>query len=365
MWSELAAVAATQSGLFTRAQAVDAGFRGPAIRQLLGPGGDWVVVRRGVYMEGELWEALDEYRGRPLAVARAVQFALVSEHVLSHDSAAYAWGLPLLAPRVPLVHVTRPGVQGARTEHGVKHHLERRGLDGVYDVGGLRVTGLERTALDVAREHGWLAGVVALDGALRVGAQVHLVEAVLAGMWSWPRVRQARRAAMLARLGAESPGESLVRVMAVELGLDEPVLQFPVEVRNGVAWCDLLIGRHVFEFDGRDKYVPTSRGGYAERPPEDVVWSEKLREGDVAAHGLGVSRLYWRDCVGRGRTAGLERMARDYAATCRRLGTTLPDDVSAFADRMADHRDRRLRSAFVTPNPVPMQSPFNPWRRAG
>jgi hypothetical protein len=365
MWSELAAVAAAQAGLFTRAQAIEAGFRGPAIRQLLAPAGDWVVVRRGVYMERSLWQALDPYRGRPLVLARAVQLSLRTEHVLSHDSAAYAWRLPVLTSGPSLVHVTRPGVQGSRTEHGVKHHLERRGLDGVYAVEGLLVTGRERAGLDIAREHGWVAGVVALDGALRRGARVEVIEAILAGMWSWPRVRQARRAAAHARLGAESGAETLMRLMTEELGLGEATPQFPVQTRNGTGWADLRIGRHLFEFDGRQKYVDVANGGYADRPLEDLVWAEKVRESDFTAQGLGVSRFFWRDCHGPGRAAGLARMASEYAATVRRLGTELPDDVAAFADRMSERRDQRLRRDFLDPERLPLDSSANPWRRAG
>jgi hypothetical protein len=233
MWTELAAIAATQGGLFTRQQARDAGYRPPALRQLTRPGGEWVVVRRGVYAERRLWERLGEQRERPLALARAVTLSMHVDHVLSHDSAAHAWGLPLLRPQLPLVHVTRPGVHGSRTEHGVKHHLERKGLDAAYNVGGLEVTGLERTALDVAREHGWLSGVIALDAALGLGGDPVLAEAILASMWSWPGVRQARRAAQASRLGAESALETLGRLMVVELGLPEPIPQFPVSVSRG------------------------------------------------------------------------------------------------------------------------------------
>jgi hypothetical protein len=365
MWSELAAVAAAQGGLFTRAQAVDAGYRGPAIRQLLAPGGDWQVVRRGVYMESSAWAELDEYRGVPLALARAVQLVLKVDHVLSHDSAAYAWDVPVLGRGPKLVHITRPGVQGSRTEHGIKHHLERRGLDGIYDVDGLLVTGMERAGLDVAREHGWVAGVVALDGALRRGARVEVIEAILAGMWSWPKVRQARRAAAHARLGAESPGETLMRLMGEELGLGESTTQFPIQTRNGAAWGDLLIGRHVFEFDGRGKYVERSRGGYADRPLDEVVWAEKVRESDFTDQGLGVSRFFWQDCYGPGRSAGLARMAREHAATERRLGRKLPDDVAEFAERMWERRKHRLEREFVTTERLLLDSSHNPWRRAG
>ena len=70
-----------------------------------------------------------------------------------------------------LVHVTRPGVTGSRTEGGVKHHRAGYGERDLTVVQGLASTGLARTALDIAREHGYQDGVVAADAALRLGAK--------------------------------------------------------------------------------------------------------------------------------------------------------------------------------------------------
>jgi hypothetical protein len=66
----LAALAMSQAGLVTRAQARSAGYRGPELRGLTSASGPWVVVRRGVYMEGSLWASLsplDRWRARDRA----------------------------------------------------------------------------------------------------------------------------------------------------------------------------------------------------------------------------------------------------------------------------------------------------------
>ena len=346
MRTQLAAIAATQGGLFTRAQARAAGYGLPEIRGLTAPGGAWVVVRRGVYVDRALWNDLESHRERPLALARAVHLSLGVEHVLSHDSAAYAWGLPILRPREPMVHVTRQRVQGTRTEHGVKHHLVRR-LEGPYVAEGLPVTSLARTALDIAREHGRLAGLVACDAALRFGATHADFDEVLASMWSWRHVNRARAAAHDAVLGAESPGETLARDLAIEAGLGDGIItQFPVEITNGIAWCDLLVGCHVIEFDGRKKYELSSDGGFAGESPAAVVWREKVRERDVNGRRLGVSRVFWDDCLGPGRRTALERLAREHDDVCRRYGTEPPPDVIAFAHRMWAARQARLERDF-------------------
>src|SRR4051812_43330788 len=123
MREELAALAARQGGLVTRAQAMDAGYRAPELRALTGVGGQWVTVRRGVYAERDWWNTLDPFAGPALARAWAAHLAIGVDHVMSHDSAAHAWGLPVVLTRSNLVHITRPGVWGSRTEHGIKHHL--------------------------------------------------------------------------------------------------------------------------------------------------------------------------------------------------------------------------------------------------
>jgi len=83
-----------------------------------------------------------------------------------------------------------------------------------------------------------------------------------------------------------------------ELGIGEVDCQFPVSLGGRVAWGDLRVGCHVFEFDGRAKYVPVEEGGLAETSPTDVLWAEKLRERSVLEVGLGLSRVFWDDLMG-------------------------------------------------------------------
>lgn len=343
MRAELAAIAATQGGVFTRAQAMDAGYRGPELRSLTGVGGEWVVVRRGVYAARSTWDALERYSGPPLAAAWAAHVTIGVDHVMSHDSAAHAWGLPVVLAASPLVHITRPGVWGSRTEHGVKHHLAME-FPVPETAGGLPVTSLARTAMDLAREHGHASGAAAADRALRWGVLRDDFDDVLAQMRCWPGVTQSRRAAEVADPGADTPGETLTRLMLLELGLGRPMTQFPVPTETGVAWCDLLIGRHVIEFDGRRKYQRRVDGGDAERSADEVVWAEKLRERQIASHGLGVSRVIWSECLGRSRAQTKQRLLSEYAATARAFGTRLPAELVDFAARMADVRLRRIRT---------------------
>lgn len=324
--------------MVTRRQAVQSGCTERELRTLTAVNGAWIVVRRGVYVERERWESLgddDRWRLRDWAA----HLNLGVPHVMSHDSAARAHGMPLLRPDLALVHITRPGVSGSRTEHGVKHHLTRLPLDWGTFAAGMPVTDLARTALDLGREHGMLTGVVACDDALHRGVPRRRFDLALADMTNWPGVTQARAAYEHADEGAESPGESLSRVLVEELGWGRPETQFPVPVGRGVAWCDLRLGRHVFEFDGRTKYRRRAEGGVADRPVEDILWDEKKREQAICSLGFGMSRLIWDDLFGAARDRTLIRLAAEYQLSVERYGVVLPAQLADFARRFRGQRN--------------------------
>src|SRR5689334_6925422 len=95
-------LATADHGLVTRRQLTDAGFDLRDGRRLLRDG---VVVRlrHGVYVDGEVWAGLDEWRGRPLHRMRASAMALQrQDFAFSHDSAALAWNLPVPDGRTAL-----------------------------------------------------------------------------------------------------------------------------------------------------------------------------------------------------------------------------------------------------------------------
>lgn len=325
----LAAISASQLGLFTRQQALSSGYSGDEIRERIRPKGPWQVVRRGVYLLQTRWDAADDHdrsRWRDLAA----HLDMATPHLLSHDSAARALAIPLIGARSQLIHVTRPGVGGSRTRHGVKHHLGRELPAEVISPNGIAVTGLARTALDLAREHGFTCGVAAVDNVLHRGVSPRVFELELARMTSWPRVRTARSAFAFGDPRAESPGESLTRILLAELGFDDIDLQFPVPVDGGVRWCDLRVGCHVIEFDGKVKYLAPERGGVARVDPAEVAWLDRQRDTDIATLGLGISHVTWIDLFSR-REATLLRLRRDEAATRRRFGPRLPDDLLRFA----------------------------------
>jgi hypothetical protein len=339
----LRARAAQQDGLFTRRQAVEAGHTEREIRTATRSGGPWVTIRRGVYAERDLWETVDGYDGPALLRDRAAHLIMRQDHLMSHDSAARAHGLAFLRPATELSHVTRFGVGGTRTEHGVKHHMTRLGLLNTATIAGMPVTGLARTAVDIGREHGWVSGTVACDAAIELGLDRADLEAELVPMWCWPDVTQARTAVALCRPGAETPGETLLRLLVLELEIGEPDPQFPVMIRSGVAWTDLRVGCHIFEFDGRVKYRRPDQGGVSDRPVEDVLWDERTRQSEICAEGLGMSRAVWDDLLGAPRDRTLERLGREYAVTSARFGDVLSERLARSAAEIRARSPRRAR----------------------
>ncbi len=344
MHPELVALAARQGGVVTRAQVLSAGHTVGEIRSLTRPTGSWRIIRRGIYVDREVWDALDEYDARPLARDWAAHLTMRERHVMSHDSAGRAHHLSLLRPRDPLVHVTRPGVAGGRTEHGVKHH-RNLGLPWAHShASGLPVTPLARTAVDVAREHGLWRGVCAMDSALRGGADERDFARALVAMKHFPHITTSRAALALADAGAENAGESMARLLVLELGLPGEVqTQFPIALADGrVVWADLVVGRHVFEFDGRLKYLRPEQGGITDRDAGEVVWDEKERQRLVCAEGLGMSRIIWSDFWGPARERARVRLRSEADQTLERYGADRPAALDELAARLLDVRLRRL-----------------------
>jgi hypothetical protein len=330
MHPRVSAAIAHNHGLITRSEALDHGLSPGEIRHLVRTR-RWLMVRRGVYTPAEIWAELDEYVGRPLLRARAAVMTMRRGWVLSHDSGAHALGLPVLRAREPLVHITRPGWTNAWTEHGVKHHLAGFLDRQVREVDGLPVLDLARTAVDISREHGADAGIVACDGALRMGATRSELVAAYGPMQHWSGVRTARTCVDLADPGAQTPIESLGRMLVLEAGIGEPETQFPLLTAMGLIWCDIRVGNHIIEPDGRLKYRPLAQGGVADRPVEDVVMDEKKRERMIRDEQLGVTRLFWEDLWGRRRAEAIRRLRADAADSRARFGPVLHERLARQA----------------------------------
>lgn len=324
MNTRVSAAMSEQWGLITRRQALAAGMSDHQVDNLV-KSGAWVVVRRGVYAEAAYLALLTSDLQRQVLGDRAASLRIVAPHVMSHHSAALLLQLEVLHERTPFTHVGRPGIVGSHIRHGVKHHLAPYSPDQVVSVGGVPVLEGPRTALDIARECGHLQGLVAADSALRAGATRADLEAAGAVMRHWPFATVVRDVIASASPLTDSIAETLGRDFVMELGYGVPELQFGLTADGRTAWCDLRLGRHMFEIDGRLKLRALSEGGLSAKPPEETLWDEKLRQDFVTGFKTGVSRLTWHDFFGQQRRRALDRCRREYLDTCTRFGTDISD----------------------------------------
>jgi len=333
MRPRLLGLVARQHGLVLGRQATAHDLTPRMVARLVGDG-TWVRLRRGVYVDGEVWAAADRYRGRPLLRVRAAHLVLELDHWFSHDSAAVLHGIGLLAPAGQLVHVTRPRVIGDRTKAGIKHHGASFSGRQATVVEELPCLDLARTAVDVAREHGFTNGVAACDAVLRRGVPRTALEDAAEAMWSWRHVRTVREVVAMADSGAVNAFESAGRVLVLELGIGRPIIDAGLTDGRRTVWCDLRVGRHVFELDGRLKYRTPAKGGVA-ADPDAALWAEKQRQDFVTGFKLGVSRITYGDLFS-GRAAAKARLLREYADTCRRFGTDVRD-LARYTVRRRPH----------------------------
>ncbi len=256
--------------------------------------GDLVRLRPGAYLVDP--SSLDAAaRHRHLVTATVA--ALRRPAVVSHQSAAVLWGLPLWGAPLGRVHVSRRPPASSEVGRYLRCHVLRLPDDDVTSLDGVAVTTPARTLLDLALTLPAEPAVVALDGALRLGrAGQEDLRDRLDAVGPVPGSRRAARAIGFADGRSESVGESRSRVLLHRIGLPPSALQFQVRADEGrllgrtdFAWEE---ERVVGEFDGRVKYGRLLRPG---QDPGDAVFEEKRREDAVREEGWGVVRWTWAD----------------------------------------------------------------------
>ncbi len=251
--------------------------------------GRWERVRRGAYVEPGDRDA----RRRHLLLIAATLPAIAPGSVVSHASAAVLHGLPVRREELDRVWVTRE--RGGHGRKGAVLHLRHCRIepDEVTAIGGVPVTTLERTAIDLARNGAIEWGVISCDAALAGGlARSRLLDAA-ARASGWPGARRAERAARFADGAAQSPLESVSRWQIHRLGFPAPVCQFQVmEHGRLVATSDFgwAEQRLVGECDGRVKYADLLQPGEL---AADAVMREKRREEAIRGAGYWVTRWGW------------------------------------------------------------------------
>lgn len=298
-------------GLLLRARLLADGFTSAEVQRGR-RAGRLVNVRRGAYVrpeDGRLRAA--ESRHRLLVSATVPRIAAVS--VVSHVSAAVAHGLPVWGVPLDRVHVSRDEPTGGRITGVIHRHTAPLSPAEITEVGGMPVTCVARTVIDLARTVPFEQAVVVADAALRFRmVDPVTLDAALRRATGWPGSPRARRVVAFADGRSGSVGESRSRVALRACGLPVPTPQWKVTAGGRVlaevdfGWPEL---RTVGEFDGRVKYGRGLRSGQS---AGDAVFAEKVREDAIRSTGLGVVRWIWADLDAFGPVA--TRLQNTYAS---------------------------------------------------
>lgn len=253
-------------------------------------------IRRGAYLLGPLDPDEDDPGGY-LSHRRLIEATLPQLQpgaVLCQGSAAVLYDLPVWRHSVATVHVMRDGNAGGQTRAHVHVHRTPLAADDITVIDGHAVTTLARTVADLGRSAPKMESVAVGDAALRMGLDPVELRHVLASMYRWPGVRNARWMADFLDGRSESPGESASRVRMVQDGVPQPELQREIFDEDGdfVARVDFAWEkrRTVGEFDGQIKYGRLLKPGQTK---EDVLDAERAREDAIRAAGWEIARWGW------------------------------------------------------------------------
>jgi hypothetical protein len=171
--------------------------------------------------------------------------------IIAGLSAAAVLGAKWIEPRLAaeLIHTNRrpPPMLDVHTDAVTACEIQR--------VAGMRVTTAARTAFDIGRRLELVAGVQRVDALMSAtDVKVRDIESVAGAHPGVRGLTQLRRTLDLVDGGAESPYESLTRMLFVQAGFPRPETQIPVVDEYGllvavvdVGWRDYLVG---VDFDG-------------------------------------------------------------------------------------------------------------------
>jgi hypothetical protein len=248
-----------------------------------------VRVRRGIFAPASLWWALPawrRYEGRVHAVALAHPGV-----VFCRESAAALRGLPVFGDPLE-IHVLDLPEATSRLSGGIRRHTtsdERV----VERIGGIFVTSLADTVIDIARSRHHAIGLSVADAALRADSSL-TVEALVAEnerRASGRGRRIARWALHRATSVAETVLESVSRAAIEWLGFEDPELQVEFRAdgfrdRVDMWWAH---ARVIGEADGELKYDGSLQ------PPTDAIRKEKQRDLRLRRQASGPVHWSWRD----------------------------------------------------------------------
>ena len=245
--------------------------------QLEWPLRGWEAVEAGLLSVRELrrfyipvYPGVHVVRGAELSAvqrSRAAWLWARRRGVIAGLSAAAMLGAKWIEPGLPaeLIHTNRraPGM--------LVVHSDDVAIDETQRVDGMTVTTAARTAFDIGRRLELEAGVQRVDALMNAtDVKVSDVESVAAAHPGVRGLTQLRRTLELVDGGAESPYESLTRLLFTRAGFPPPETQIPVVDESGLViavtdmgWREYLVG---VDFEGAHHWTdPRQRRWDVER----------------------------------------------------------------------------------------------------
>jgi hypothetical protein len=213
-------------GILTRAEALAAGASPARIDSAL-RNGTLIPVTRGVYLRSAVAAKVRGWAGGEHLLRVGTALATGgSELAVSHQSAARFLGITLLGTPIAEVTLTGPPGSERHRRDGIRVHAIKLPAGHVTVSHGLPVTTAARTVIDLARAQEFRAGLVAADSALhqRLTSKAELLS-VIAQLPRRPGIARAAEVVRFADGRAESPLESIARVVIRDCGLPPPELQ--------------------------------------------------------------------------------------------------------------------------------------------
>jgi Protein of unknown function (DUF559) len=281
------ALATTQHGLITRAQAIGCGFSDKGIEHRL-QSGRWCLLVRGLY---RFPGAIDTSRQRAMAAV----LASGDGSALSHGSASALRGLPGFSIEPIVVSVARHGrrdLAGVRLEQSLAlppHHVQI--------VDGIPCTTVARTLFDLCGDVHVLRAERALDTALaRKLVTLPALWRVLDELAEHGRAGTVLMRTLLTEREPDYvPPESELEARFVELvskhGLATPERQ--VDLGDDAGW----IGRVDFLFRGARLVVEVDGAEFHDGLIDQR--SDEARDARLQSAGWFVLRFRWDDVVNR------------------------------------------------------------------
>jgi transcriptional regulator with AbiEi antitoxin domain of type IV toxin-antitoxin system len=179
--------------------------------------------------------------------------------VIGGRAAAALHGAKWVDPSTPIEVIA----EHTRRREGIIVHEERIAADEITYVGKLPVTTIARTALDIARHLPRDVAVAHLDALANATGVGRNDVVALASRYPGARgIARARIALSLMDAGAQSPGETRLRLLLIDDGLPAPRSQIRVSDGHNEAFIDMGYDEPQVGLDYEGTHHSENRGQY-------------------------------------------------------------------------------------------------------